>query len=428
MFSRGAAATAVGEEKWLAAMLEVEAELARAAADVGLVPPAAAEQIAAACDPARLDRQALEAGIAAAGNPVVELVRQIEAVAGSDAGRFVHLGATSQDIVDTATMLVSRRALDAVAADLAAAAVAAAGLARAHPDAIVTGRTLLQQAAPLPFALVAAGWASALGRQAKALRQVRAEVPALQFGGAVGSLASLGDRGIELRASLARRLDLPEPAITWHTDRSRPARIATAFGEAAGVVGKVALDVVLSAQTEVGELAESGDDRGRSSAMPQKRNPVAAVSALACVRQTPGLVATLLASMPQEHQRAAGAWQAEWPALAALARFAGSAAAWLRDCLEHLTVDEERMAANLAAAGGLPMAEAASAMLAPDLGRAEAHRVVADAARRAREEQITLAEALGGVIDLPEPGALRSSADAMIAAVLSDEEGADAAR
>jgi adenylosuccinate lyase len=165
-FARGGAAAAVSDEAWLEAMLEVEAALARAAAEVGLAPPDAAEAIAAACDPARLDRDALARGAAEAGNPVVELVRQIEAGAGEDAGRFVHLGATSQDILDTATMLVARRALVAIIGDLDAAAAAAAGLVPAHPDAIVTGRTLLQQAAPLPFALVAAGWAAALARQA----------------------------------------------------------------------------------------------------------------------------------------------------------------------------------------------------------------------------------------------------------------------
>jgi 3-carboxy-cis,cis-muconate cycloisomerase len=239
---------------------------------------------------------------------------------------------------------VTRRALEPVVGDLGGTADAAARLASEHRDTVMIGRTLMQQAVPVTFGLKAAGWLVALDESIARLRDVRL---AAQLGGAAGTLAALGDAGPAVLGRFARELGLDEPVVPWHTDRTRIAELAGALGEACGAVAKVAGDIVLLAQTEVGEVREGVEGRGGSSTMAHKRNPVAAISAGAAARQAPGLVATLLASMEHEHERAAGAWHAEWPALRSLLSFAGSAAAWLRDCLENLEVDVERMRANV---------------------------------------------------------------------------------
>jgi 3-carboxy-cis,cis-muconate cycloisomerase len=260
----------------------------------------------------------------------------------------VHRGATSQDVVDSAAMLVARRALEALLADLGGAAEAAARLANEHRATVMAGRTLLQQAVPITFGLKAAGWLVGLDEAGQRLDAVRRTRLAAQLGGAAGTLAALGDAGVDVLARFARELELVEPVVPWHTARTRVAELATALGECGGAVAKVAGDVVLLAQTEVGEVREGGEGaRGGSSTMPHKRNPVAAISALAGARQAPGLVANLLAAMEHEHERAAGAWHAEWAPLRELLRSTGSAAAWLRECLEELEVDPERMRANL---------------------------------------------------------------------------------
>jgi 3-carboxy-cis,cis-muconate cycloisomerase len=276
------------------------------------------------------------------------------------AGAGVHRGATSQDILDTAAMLVARRALEAFGADLAGAAGAAAGLARAHRSLPMAGRTLLQHAVPVTFGLVAAGWLGALDAAAARLDAAEAEL-AVQLGGASGTLAALGEDGPAVLAAFARELGLAEPTLPWHTDRGRITAVAGALGGACAAIGKVAGDIVLLSQTDVGEVREDSD-RGESSAMPHKRNPVAAISARACARQAPGLVATLLAAAgDQELQRGAGAWQAEWRPWSELLRSTGSAAAWLRDALEHLVADPAAMRANLDRTGGRLMAERVAA-------------------------------------------------------------------
>jgi 3-carboxy-cis,cis-muconate cycloisomerase len=292
-------------------------------------------------------------------------------------------------------MLVARRALGPLLGDLAAAAGACAELAARHRDAPLAGRTLLQQALPLTFGLKAAQWLAGLDEARAALDEVRSRVPALQLGGAVGTLASLGDRGLEVSAEMARRLELPEPALPWHTVRVRPALLAGALGAAAGVIGKVARDVTLLAQTEVGEAAEAGGEgRGGSSTLPHKRNPVAAVAALACAQRVPGLVATMLSAMTQEHERAAGAWQAEWETLSELLRLTGSAAAALRESLESLEPDLERMRANLDITGGLLMSESVATALASSLGRPAANELMERASAEAAASQRQLREVL----------------------------------
>ena len=343
VLARGAVGAEVDDRAWLQAMLDVEAALARAQGS------AHAAEIAGCAQSELFDVGRLGADGALSANPVVPLVDALRDRVGAEAAHDVHRGATSQDILDSAAMLVAQRALGPLLDDLGGAADAAAGMAERHRDTAMAGRTLLQQAVPTTFGLKAAGWMTALDEAVARLDAVRRERLAVQLGGAAGTLAALGATGPDVLAALARELRLAEPVLPWHSDRTRIAELAGALGEACGAAGKPAGDVVLLAQDEVGEVREGGDPgRGGSSAMPHKRNPVAAVSALACARQAPGLVATLLASMVGEHERAAGAWQAEWRPLTELLRITGSAAAWTRDCLEHLEIDAERMAANLA--------------------------------------------------------------------------------
>jgi len=258
----------------------------------------------------------------------------------------------------------------------------------------------LQQALPLTFGIKAATWLSGLDGCRAELADVRQRVLAVQLGGAVGTLAALGDRGLEVMSAVAEELGLAEPALGWHTIRLRPARLSAAVGSALGVMGKVARDVVLLAQTEVAEAAErAADGRGGSSTMPHKRNPVGAVAVLACAQRAPGLVATIMASMVQEHERAAGAWQAEWEPLLELLRLAGSAATTLRELLEGLEVDAQRMRADLNATGELVMSESVAGALSESIGRPAAQQLVADAAATSAREGRTFRQVLA---DLPE--------------------------
>ena len=393
VFGRGAVDTS--DQAWLQAMLDTEAALARALEQAGMAGPGAGEAVTAAAraeafDPAELGRQA-----ALTGNPVPALVRALTPMLPPGPAGAVHQGATSQDIIDTAAMLLARQALGVISDDLAAAALAAARLAAVHRDTVMIGRTLLQQAVPVTFGLVAAGWLTGLDEAATALDRVAASRLAVQFGGAAGTLSALGSRGPEVVALLAAELGLRAPTLPWHTDRLRITEIAGACAGVTGVLAKIARDVTLLAQSEVGEVAEGGGDGvGGSSAMPQKRNPVASVAVLGCTRQVPGLVATLAAAAEQEYQRAAGAWHAEWEPLADLLRLTGSAASWAADLVGGLEPDPGRMRRNLDAAGGFPMAEHAASLLAPALGRTAAHDLLAQASAAAVAEGRTLGEAL----------------------------------
>ncbi|MFV2125108.1 3-carboxy-cis,cis-muconate cycloisomerase [Micromonospora sp. LOL_013] len=374
LLAAGEVRAAVDDRAWLHAMLDAEAALARAQASCGSVPAAAAEAITATARDHRFDPAAIGAGATSAGNPVVPLVAALRAAVGPDTARYVHAGATSQDILDTAAMLVVRRALGPMLDDVRRAASAAARLAETHRDTLLPARTLLQQALPTTFGLVAAGWLTALDTAVRRLSTARDEVPAVQLGGAAGTLAAFGADGPALVDRLAAELDLAAPQLPWHTDRSRLADLAGVLGGTAGSISKIARDVTLHAQTEVAELAE--ERSGGSSTLPHKRNPVAAVTAVACAGQVPGLVATLLAAMAQEHQRAAGGWHAEWRALRNLLESVGSAAYWLRTCLEGLRVDAVRMRANLDLTGGALLAERVSGALAGQLGRHRANEIV----------------------------------------------------
>jgi len=412
LFGRGG--VEAGDEAWLQAMLDAEAALARALERAGLAADGAGAAVTAAADASRFDPADLGRQAALTGNPVPPLARALTAAVPSWAAGAVHRGATSQDILDTAAMLVAKRASHAILADLADAAAAAAGLAAAHRDTIMIGRTLLQQAVPVTFGLVAAGWLTAIDEARQGLARVRGERLAVQFGGAAGTLAALGEAGPRVAALLAGELGLAQPALPWHTNRLRILELASALAAAAAAVGKIARDVTLLAQSEVAEVSEGGAGRGGSSAMPHKRNPVASVLVLGCTRRVPGLLATLAASAEQEHQRAAGGWHAEWEPLADLLRLTGAAASWGAELLSGLHVDAGRMRANLAAAGGFPLAERVAALLAPALGPAAAHDLIAAASADAA----AAGESLGGALKSGE--AARAMARAGITADLLD--------
>jgi len=345
IYARGAVAAQVGDGAWLQAMLDVEAALARACAAESLIPGLAADEIASACRAEAFDIAALGRDAADSATPVVALVKALRAAVSEPAREHVHLGATSQDIADTALMLIAQRALGPLLDDARAAADAAAELALAYRDSPMIGRTLLQEALPVTFGLRAAGWLTGLDEGRRRLEQVRGAELAVQMGGPVGA------RSPGVGARVAAELGLAEPVMPWQAIRLRPVALAGALGAFCGVLAKIARDVTLLAQQEVGEVDEGGaPGRGGSSAMAHKRNPVGAVSVLACTKRTPGLVATALAAMEQEHERAAGAWQSEWGTYTELLSLSGSATAWTRELLENLEVHPDLMQANLAGA------------------------------------------------------------------------------
>lgn len=421
--------TEVADPAWLQALLDVEVALAFALADCGLATTGQAEQIARSGEASAYSLSDLGAAATGAGNPVVPLVAELRRRVGEPAASAVHHGATSQDVLDTTAMLVARRALDAVLVDAVGAQRVTADLAATYAAAVQPGRTLLQQAAPTTFGLTAAGWLAGLLRAQDALLTARADLT-VQYGGAVGTLAVLGADGPRVVGALARRLDLAAPDLPWHTERTRIAGLAGALGLTAGAVATVARTITLLAQSEVGEVAEVGPaGSGGSSTMPQKQNPIAAVLALAAAAQTPGLVSTVLAAMGQEHQRAAGGWHAEWPALRELLASTGAAVYWLRTSLERLQVDDDRMARNAEAARETLAAERLSVVLAPTLGRAGGQAAVARAARRAAAVGSDLVDVLAADPDvgltvaelrtLTEPGDYLGSAGVFIERVLT---------
>jgi 3-carboxy-cis,cis-muconate cycloisomerase len=369
---------AVSDRAWLAALLEAERALASAEAAAGAIPAAAGAAIAERCRPELFDPGRLAAAGRSAANPVEPLVRELAEAVGGEAAAYVHRGATSQDIMDTAAMLVARRALRIGFAGLDAAAARCAELAREHRSTPMAARTLLQQAVPTTFGLKCAGWLVALLDARELLDRIARERLAAQLGGAGGTLAALGEHGPEVARLFARELDLSVPDLPWHADRGRIAELGAALAVAAGAAAKIAGDIVLLSQTEVAEVREGAG--GASSTMPQKRNPAASVRAVACTRQARGHAAVLLAATDVEHERAAGAWQSEWAALSGALACAGGARANVAEALGGLEIDPDRMRQNLDLTGGLVSAERVSHLLAPRVGRGEAHEIVATAA------------------------------------------------
>jgi 3-carboxy-cis,cis-muconate cycloisomerase len=377
-------------------MLDVEVALAEAEASVGVVPSSCVAPIRSAARADLLDHAAIAADTAVAGNPVIPLVRHLTrrvAETDPDAARYVHWGATSQDIMDTGLVLQLRTAVPIVLEHLERAAGCAEDLARRYGDTPLAGRTWLQQATPTTFGLKAAGWLDAVERGRLRLASALDDALVVQLGGASGTLASLGSHGPAVIEALAVRLGLRVPDIPWHAQRDRLAHLASALGVATGTAGKIARDVALLAQTEVGEVSEKPvEGRGGSSTMPQKRNPVASSVALAAAARAPGLVATMLGAMVQEHERGLGGWQAEWDTLPDLVLVSAGGARGVADALDGLIVDADRMRLNIEAAGGVLLAEAIAMALAESIGKQEAHACVEAACRRASAEHRSLAE------------------------------------
>jgi len=344
-------ADAVGDVAWLAAMLRFQAALAAAQAKAGTVPLDAATAIRAACDVTRFDIAAIGRDAVSSATPLVPLVDALRRAVGPTAAEFVHRGATSQDVIDTAMMLVSRDALDLLIADLAGLASRCAALAKRHRRTPMAGRTLLIQARPITFGFKAATWLVAVIEARGHLVEIRRGRLAVQLGGAVGTRDSLGASGADLEADIASELGLTraEP-LPWHANRGRVAEMGSALAVAAGAAAKIALDVILLSQTEVGEVSEASP--GRSSAMPEKRNPAHAVLARAAFAGVMPQVSVLAAAIVGEHERSAGAWQSEWPALSETFRLTAGAVARASDAITDLVVDEKRMLANLGSSPG----------------------------------------------------------------------------
>ncbi len=431
LFSTPLMSAAFSPEAHVRGMLAFEAALARAEARVGIIPQEAAAAIAVKCRVELFDIVALYREAAVAGTPAIPLVRMLSAQVEGDAQKFVHWGATSQDAIDTALMLQMRDGLDLLIERLLGVCGACATHAERHRHTLMAGRTLLQQALPITFGLKAARWLALALRQAHALRERRERALAAQLGGASGTLASLGDNGFQVVALLSEELGLPAPDLPWHTERDRIAEIAAALGIVSGAMAKVAGDVVLLAQTEVGEVSEgAAPGKGGSSAMPQKHNPVDAIFASASARLAVGMAPVILSAMAQEHERAAGAWQAEWAAIPDLFRFTASAVERVHDAVGGLQVDPARMKANLDLSGGLIMAESLTMALAPRVGRPEAQRLVKAVCDHAVKSgvdlrQVALEDTRVSALLSPDeidrafdPGAYLGSTDAFINRVL----------
>jgi 3-carboxy-cis,cis-muconate cycloisomerase len=398
MLSSAAMRVVCDDVAYLQHMLDFEAALARAEAATGVIPASAADAIERACKAALFDLAALAEAATRSGNLAIPLVKALTtAVAKSDAdaARYVHWGATSQDVIDTATMLTLRAAIDALLADLDRAVAGFANLARKHRDTPMVARTWLQHALPMPFGLKLAEYAAALHRSRGRFLRLRGDGLALQFGGAAGTLAALGDKGLLVAERLAEGLKLPLPDAPWHGHRDRVAEAASVCAIAAGSCGKIARDVSLMMQTEVAEAFEpSGEGRGGSSTMPHKRNPVAAATGLAAATMAPNLAATIFAAQVQDHERSAGPWHAEWPTLPTLLLVTSGALAAIVDIAEGLEVDAPRMRANLDTTGGLIMAEAVTMALAEKIGKSEAHHLLEAASKKAVAEKNPLRDVL----------------------------------
>ncbi|MGF6777161.1 3-carboxy-cis,cis-muconate cycloisomerase [Paraburkholderia sp. GAS334] len=368
-------------------MLDVEAALARASAAHNVIPQAAVPAIEAACKADQLDADTLARDAALGGNLAIPLVKQLTArvkAADTEASKYVHWGATSQDIIDTATVLQLRDTFDLLDSSLRATCDAIAALALRHRATPMIGRTWLQQALPITLGLKFAQWLDALLRHQERLDVLRSRVLVLQFGGAAGTLASLRDAAPAVTQALAKDLDLAVPTLPWHTQRDRIAETASVFGMLIGTLGKIARDISLQMQTELGELGEpAAAGKGGSSTMPHKRNPVGCAAVLTAAARAPGLVATVLSGMVQEHERALGGWQAEWDALPDLARLAGGALANIEQITAGLDVNVERLAANLDVTHGLILGEAVMLALGDRIGRLDAHHLVEHASKAA---------------------------------------------
>jgi 3-carboxy-cis,cis-muconate cycloisomerase len=399
------------DESVLKAMLDFESALARAEARTGVIPNSAADIITALAKPGSFDAAALSIAAFRAGTPAIPLVKALtEQVrkTNPEAARFVHWGATSQDVVDSAMSLLLKRAEPILIADLLRIEKALAGLSDQHKHSVMLGRTLLQPAPPVTFGLKAAGWLGPVRRGRRRLQHGFRNAAVLQFGGATGTLAALGDRGIAVLEALSVELGFKNSSgAPWHTQRDQLATLVCACGVLTGSLGKMARDIVLLMQNEVGEASEpGGEGRGGSSTMPHKRNPTACSLTLTAANRVPGLVSSFLSAMLQEHERGVGGWQGEWPVVATVIQSTGVATSSMAEVAEGLSVDAEKMRRNIENTNGLIFAERAMLLLGAKLGRDVAHKIVQGAARKSVDENRNLAVVLA---EIPEVNAQLSA-------------------
>jgi 3-carboxy-cis,cis-muconate cycloisomerase len=384
------------DEACLQGMLDFEAALARAEASAGVIPASAASAIAAKCRAKLFDIEKLSEAAGLAGNVAIPLVKQLRDLVAADkkdeAG-YVHSGATSQDAIDTGLMLQLREALKLIAGDVDQFCGALAEMADQHRATAIVGRTWMRHAVPTTLGMKFAGWLDAMGRHRERLRETRERCIVLQFGGAVGTLAALGSRGEAIARNLASVLKLPLPQIPWHSHSDRIAEIATTMGLVTGTLGKIARDISLHMQTEVGEVLEPAEEgRGGSSTMPHKRNPVAAAVILSAATRVPGLVSTMLSAMVQEEERGLGGWHAEWETLPEIVCLTAGALHHLANVAPKLEIDVERMRENLDLSRGLIFTEAVTAALGEKIGRSQARGMIDAASKQASKEKRHLRE------------------------------------
>src|SRR5271170_7538407 len=396
----------------LQGMLDFEAALARAEARAGFIPVTAAQAIEAKCRAELYDMTALARAAANAGNLAIPLIKQLTVLVAQkdkNSSRYVHWGATSQDAIDTGRVLQLRQALTLISSELDLLAIALGELAFKNRETLVAARTWMQQALPTTFGFKVAGWLDAVDRHRTRLRETQERCLVLQFGGAVGTMAALGTRGLDVAANLAKELQLPLPELPWHSHRDRTGEIATTLGLCCGTLGKIARDISLHTQTEVGEVFEpSGDGRGGSSTMPHKRNPVTCAVVLSAAARVPALVSTMLGAMVQEQERGLGGWHSEWETLPEIVRLTAGALHHLATTVSELEIDQERMRQNLDLTHGLIFAEAVTMALAEKMPRSEAHELVQLACKRAQSSRRDLRSVL--------------AQDAIMKANLSDAE------
>ena len=398
LFSYEALQRVFSDESGVQSMLNFEAALARAEARTGVIPEIDARKITEKCGAQHFDLTAIRKETARAGNaaiPLIKMLTDLVATEDKNAARFVHWGATSQDVIDTGCVLQLRRAFELMDQDLSRLSATLAALAEKYRETPVVARTWMQHALPTTFGFIVASWLDAMLRHRQRLAEIRSRALSLQFGGAVGTLAALAGRGPEVAKAVAEELQLSLPLAPWHSHRDRMAEVATSLGLLTGTLGKIARDISLHSQTEVAEVCEpAGEGRGSSSTMPHKRNPVTCAVVLAAANRVPGLVSTMLAAMVQEEERGLGGWQAEWETLPEIVRLSGGALHHLAQMLPALEVDPERMRQNLDATQGLIFAEAVSTALGDRMGKMPAHMLVEAACTRAREQKRHLLDVL----------------------------------
>ena len=398
-----ALAEVFSDDSVLRAILEFETALARSEASLGIIPHDAAKAITKCASSAQFDFAALADAAFRAGTPAIPLVKALtEEVrkVDAEAARYVHWGATSQDVADSAMSLLLKRAQPILKTDLARLEKALSKLSDAHKDSVMLGRTLLQPAPPVTFGLKAAGWLGSIRRGKRRVENGFGAAMVLQLGGASGTLASLGDRGTNVIEALGKELELKTSPAPWHTDRDQLAALICACGVLTASLGKMARDISLLMQHEVAEASEpGGSGRGGSSTMPNKRNPTACALTLAAAHRVPGLVSSFLSAMVQEHERAVGGWQAEWPIVSAVVQSTGVAIASMAETAEGLSVDTGKMRANIASTNGLIFAERAMMLLGSKIGRDVAHKILETATKTSLADGRNLAAVLA---DMPE--------------------------